>query len=322
MATLTLEAVEKLLDSLSPKELFAQHSYKDLAFATHPDRNPGEPRATVLFDRVAKAWEAKDAPPVLIKGSRHTYTLGRLIAAGDIADVYEGASGSSRYILKIARVPGSHAYLDVEQKHVARLLKEAGDSVYRLYVPTLVESFPAKDKIQKRVNVFAHPGKPMYTFKQVVEKHPKLDGRHIAWIFRRLCEFLEFASRHKIVHGAILPEHVLIDVAGHGVQLCGWGQSVETGQPVKIIASRYASWYPPEVIGKKPTAAATDLYMVGRLMLSAAAGTPDRMKAFFKSLTLPGVLMRPDSPARVYDDFAEVITRVYGPKKFVALSME
>src|SRR5262249_27541671 len=151
------------------------------------------------------------------------YTLAGLVAIGDIAEVHlansesgHGVSPEAQYLLKVSRVPGAHNLLNKERMVLANLRAAAGDTTYGKYLPTLVESFQATDKFLKRVNVFRHePG--WYTLEQVHEQHPALGGRHLAWVFKRLLTVLGFSHRQNTIHGAVLPCHVMIHAASHGL---------------------------------------------------------------------------------------------------------
>src|SRR5262249_33739310 len=160
---------------------------------------------------------------------------------------------------KVARVPQGNDHLDVERKTLTALLRVAGHTTYRNYLPALVDSFPATDRFPQRINVFRwKPG--FHTLEQVHEQRPALEGRHLAWIFKRLLTVLGFGHRQNVVHGAVLPCHALIHAAGHGLQLAGWGRSVAVGQRFRTVPARYQDWYPAEVQHQGPASPATDLF--------------------------------------------------------------
>ena len=53
-----------------------------------------------------------------------------------------------------------------------------------------------------------------------------LDPRDAAWMWRRLLVAIGAAHRAGVIHGAVLPEHVLIHPAEHGLVLVDWCYSV------------------------------------------------------------------------------------------------
>jgi hypothetical protein len=259
------------------------------------------------------------------------YVLERRLAAGDVADIHlgriENDPTDASYLVKVARdKPGSRR-LDNEQRTLANLHAEAGDTTYRKYLPAPVESF-ATDGI--RANVFLYePG--FFTLEQVHEQHPALDGRHLAWIFKRLLTVLGFVHRQEAIHAAVLPCHVLLEAANHGLRLVGWGQSVELGQPIAATASPYAGWYPREVLEREAAGPATDIYMAAKCVVYLAGGdvprnrmpdsVPTEMRRFIRTCLFDGIQMRPDDAWALLDEFDELLQRLYGPPRFHELTL-
>jgi hypothetical protein len=275
--------------------------------------------------------------PSTVQSPKRLYTLQRLLAVGDVADVYVGSAESDpvtraqmNYVVKVSRIPVGQALLDNERKVLVNLLTTAGDTTYRRYLPTLAESFPVRDRIGKRVNVFLYePG--LRTLEEVHEQLPALDGRHLAWIFKRLLTVLGFSHREDIVHGAVLPCHVLIEAAGHGLQLVGWGQSVAGGQRIKTVPTRYKDWFPSEVLKKQPAGPATDLFLAARCLVYLAGGdpvanwmpeaVPRPMQRFLSTCLLDKARMRPNDAWAVLEEFDALLHQLYGPPKFHELTL-
>jgi hypothetical protein len=274
---------------------------------------------------------ALTAPPVSIVGPGGTYTLIGLLAAGDVADVHRADAGMEwSYVLKVARAASGNALLDNESLVLTRLLARAGESTYRKYLPDLISSFWTEDGPRLRVNVFRdQPG--LYTLERVHERHPALEGRHLAWVFKRLLTVLGFSHRQGAVHGAVLPCHVLLDVVGHGARLVGWGQSVAPGRPLAAIVSRYRDWYPPEVLNQRPASPGTDLFLAARCLIYLAGGDPVRnrmpdavpapLRRFVASCLLEGPTMRPRDAWALLDELDALLRRLYGAPEYVPLEM-
>jgi serine/threonine protein kinase len=279
----------------------------------------------------ADTQTTRPAPEVqTVSGPQRAYTLLGSLAVGDAADVYLGSAAESYYLLKMSRSGAGNIRLDNERQVLATLSARAGTTTYRHYLPALVDSFTVHEGFPKRINMFAYePG--FYTLEQVHEQHPALDGRHLAWIFNRLLTVLGFCHRRQIVHGAILPCHVLLHTANHGLQLVGWGQSVQAGETIAIQPSRYQDWYPVEILKHQPVSPATDVFLAAQCVTYLAGGDPvhDRMpdtvpapmRAFIKSCLLEGAAMRPHDAWTVMEEFDDLLRRLYGPPQFHPLSM-
>jgi hypothetical protein len=291
--------------------------------------------ASELLHLPDKPTGVEERPLITLRGSHRKYAVQRLLAEGDVADIHLARSSSDSTmeapcILIISRVPEGRLLLENELGALTQLYRRAERTTYRKYLPTLIESFSVREHFAKRVNVFLHePG--FWTLQQVREQHPILDGRHIAWIFKRLLTVLGFCHRQGRVHGAVLLGHVLIHTDGHGLQLIGWGQSVALGRPIITLSPRYRDWYPPEVRQNQPATAATDLFLAARCMIYLAGGDPVRgrmpdtipaaMRRFIDTCLFPAVSMRPGDAWKLLDEFDELLRKLYGPPKFHDLSM-
>jgi serine/threonine protein kinase len=320
---MTLNEIETLLTK-SPKAIFGADidaEERRLLAACHPDLHGGDVIAAELFKRVKSLASQLRKPPVIIKGKRHTYSLGQLLWTGDVSDIFTAEADGAEYLLKVSRVPGADGLLNNESDALSKIHKAATDTKYRLYVPLLVETIQVRDKFPKRINVF-HRESGVYSLPDVIAKHGRLDGRHLGWIFKRLLTILGFAHQQGIVHGAVLPPHIVLNPDNHGLCLVGWGQSVKSGSPLSVALKSHRDWYPPEVAAKKPATAATDIYMAAKCALHLTGGSmPSHFQGFLNACLLDGQSMRPDDAWSLYDEFDDLLRRVYGPPKFHVLSM-
>lgn len=335
MSDLSLDAIERLIRrARTPADVFARFPYSVLALATRPDLHADDPRAEGLFRRVRELHDWLHAPAPVVRGAKRGYTLAMPVAVGDVADVYLAAGDGGAepgYLVKLSRVPGGDGLLERERLALTALLAAAGDATYRKYLPTLAESFGVADAFPRRANVFLHePG--LFTLEQVHARHPALDARHLAWVFKRVLTAVGFAHRKGVVHGAVLPPHVLIEPEGHGVRLVGWGQSVEGGRPLAAVSTRFAAWYPPEVAARQSATPATDIFLAARCVVYLAGGDPTSgrvpvpvpapLARFLRACLLEGPRMRPDDAWKLLDDFDDVLHGLYGPPQFRELTMD
>lgn len=343
----TDEAIRLVAAARTGADLFGAEAsarrYRALVSALHPDRlgradDRVRAAATDAFVRVTTAWRASRhrRPEDLWLGDHRLgdhrlggHRLGRLAYRGDLADLYEAEPD---LLVKMPRAPADNDLM-AREAHALRTIEERGDPRYLPYVPRLVDSFRHRDPAtgaERRINVLATvPG--LHSLDEVRRAYPDgLDGRDAAWMWRRLLVALGLAHRAGVVHGAVLPRHVLIEPDGHGLVLVGWGCAVVGAAPGAVVAGSapgmgavpalvagHEDWYPPEVTAKRPCGPGTDLAMAARCM-SWLMGehAPHALRSFAAGCRQPALRARPDDAWRLLGELDEVLQRCYGPRTF------
>ncbi|MDI6101623.1 molecular chaperone DnaJ [Actinoplanes sp. NEAU-A12] len=332
--------------------IFAAHDFQDLAGgaaggpayrkwakAVHPDAVSAARRATATdaFAKLSALYKARSeagtaatgeaaggargearAEPV-VQGRRRAYRMGRVFAKGDLAELF--ADGSA--LIKVPRQPADNDLMEAEAKALRRLWLD-GDPRFRPYAPRLIETFVHEDdrRRRRRVNVLER----QHGMISLAEIDRDLDPRDVAWMWRRLLTALGWAHRAGVVHGAVLPEHVLIHPQEHGLVLVDWcyaglGRQQPDGsyaghRPAAIVKAR-RDFYPPEVLHDRSAGPATDIYMATRLMTRLIGPRiPASLRRFAAGCTYDAPRMRPQDAWALLGEFDDLIHQLYGPRKF------
>lgn len=318
-ALTTLDAARTPADLFGDDAVEAARRYRRLARTVHPDVTGG--RTHDAFTRLNALWRAyRDADALTITGGRHDYRLDGDPVGGDVAQLYPARGDGERVLLKMPRDPRDGDLIEREAAALRRLATY-GESRHRAYVPHLVETFRHRDAAtgaQRRVDVLRRLD-GFHDLAAVRRAHPDgVDPRDAAWMWRRLLVALGFVHRAGVLHGAVLPEHVMIHPELHGLVLVGWCHAVaDTGEHVPAMVDRHADLYPPEVPARGPATPGTDLFMAARCMLRLMGDrTPPAMRAFARGCTLPAPHRRPSDAWRLLAEFDELLERLYGPRRF------
>jgi hypothetical protein len=310
----TVEAMTLIETAADPRSLFgrdAGRDYRRLARLTHPDANSGSPRAAAAFARLAALWRQYSTGR----------TPGRLAFTGDIASLYEHQRG----LIKIARDPADNDLMDREAA-VLRRLTATGDARLRPYLPALMECQRHRDPdtgAERRANVLGRLD-GFVTLAEVRAAYPGgLDARDAAWMWRRLLVAAGFAHRAGVIHAAVLPEHVLIHPAQHGLVMVDWCYAITgPGGLVAAIPARYADWYPAEVRSRRPPGPDMDIWLATHCMTQLIGQLiPPPLASFAYGCTLPSPDRRPDDAWRLLAELDAVLERLYGPRKFRPFTM-
>ncbi|BCJ59249.1 serine/threonine protein kinase [Micromonospora endophytica] len=315
----TEEAIRLVSAARDDEELFGadepERRYRELVAVLHPDRlgwlGPGvRAAATEAFVQVTTRWRARRE--TVLRG----YRCGRPAYSGDLADLYDVGADQ---LLKLPRDPRDNDLMDREENALRRLA-ERGDPRWLPYVPRLVDSFTHRDATtgaERRITVLATaPG--LHNLVEVRRAYPDgLDARDVAWMWRRLLVALGLAHRAGVVHGAVLPPHVLIEPHEHGVVLVDWCLSAETGGVVPALVPGYEQWYPVEVTDRRPCGPGTDIAMAAHCMTwLMGAAAPRELLAFAQGCRQRPLSARPDDAWRLLGELDEVLHRLYGPRTF------
>ncbi|GAA2395863.1 serine/threonine protein kinase [Dactylosporangium salmoneum] len=301
-----------LVEGASAEELFggadAHQRYLRLARLVHPDA--AGPRGTKAFARLAELWHSRGT----IRSARGVYSTAVLDHRGDLANLYKVPEGH----LKLVRDPSCNDLMAREAAALRRMA-EHGDPRYLPYVPRLVDAFRHKTDKVYRGNVIGVSATNLHSLAEVQQRRPHgLDPRDAAWMWRRLLVALGLAHRAGVIHGAVLPEHVLIEPDDHGVVLVDWCYSASApGERIAAIVPRHRDQYPAEVLDRGTPGPYTDLAMAAGLM-SGLMGerAPKALRRFADGCRLASPRQRPDDAWGLLAELDELLHRLYGPRKF------
>lgn len=315
----TEEALRLVATATSDDDLFgpdrSARRYRQLVTALHPDRlataDPAtRAAATEAYIRVTTRW--RDCRTPVLGGHR----LLRIAHRGDLADLWDVGADQ---LLKLPRQPIDNDLMAREARAL-RTIAERGDPRHLPYVPRLVDSFRHRDPetgADRLVNVLATaPG--LHSLDEVLQAYPDgLDPRDVAWMWRRLLVALGLAHHAGVVHGAVLPRHVLIGPEVHGVVLVDWCCAVIGDGTVPAMVPGHEDWYPREVHERDQCGPGTDIAMATRCMTELMGDrAPRELRDFAAGCSLPALHARPDDAWKLLAELDGVLDRLYGPRVF------
>jgi serine/threonine protein kinase len=318
--------------------------YRELVTIAHPDRNQGSMDAANEACKALQEWYTVAqrqiaqgvyglAPRISATTKLHQYLGYAPPIQGDLCELFPAEASGNSVLLKIARQARNNDLLQAEAQALRKIARALDGQPTRAHFPTLVEHFLLRTAAgdQRHTNVLrAESG--YVSLAEVLDAYPNgLPAADAAWMFNRILTALGIAHSLGIVHGAVVPAHVLVRPDDHNGMLIDWCYSVPIGQPIKAISPPYAADYPPEVRAKQPATPATDLYMAARCMARLLGGRPDTLelptnvprpiRALLSACLLPAAQRRADDAWHVFDDFHEILGRLYGPPQFRPFAM-
>jgi serine/threonine protein kinase len=356
MGSLDLQAAKRVYESAkAPEDVFGPLADKDalnaafrrLVRVVHPDKYASDAAdhdlathviaelngwRTIAEQKLAAGTYGDGAPhtapsaPVetVIETPKRKYVLSAPFATGDVADLYACEFDGAQAVFKVAMSAADNDLLEAEAKSL-RALKGDGTRFYR-YIPTLLDTFTLRGergRAPRRVNVVQR-ALGCVTLADVLRHYPGgVDFRDMAWMFKRALAALGFVHHAGLVHGAVLPEHVMVHPTEHGAKLVDWCYSVPAGSRVRAVSKAHRAMVAPEILAKGPATAQTDVYMLGKCMeaLLCTALTPPTVLTFLASCTIAQPSRRPSSAWALHEEFDELLRRLVGRPQFRPLAM-
>lgn len=352
---------DRILGLKHPEDLFGapcgprdvQRVYRQLVHVVSPDKYARDADAFALASDVfrtltglkgiadakigAGTYGNKAAPPpaqpqgplvVLVRGK--PFSVLDKLYEGDLSDVhdvsYEDGCDAQHDLIKIALDPADNDLIESEAGTLRHLDKSARPGTsFPLYYAKLIASLVIRDAAGKsrRANVVQR-AVDFAPLADVLKACPDgIDFRDATWMLKRWMVALGYAHSVGVVHGAVLPPHLLMmpDVGsskrGHAGKVIDWAYAVRTGSAIKAISAPYRDWYAPEVLGKGPVTPATDAYMLGRCALALMnKEAPRGIAEFWARFVRSAPERRPQDLWRAHDEYEAVLKRIVGAPSY------
>ena len=280
---------------------------------------------------------------VLVATPTRVYTVTDLLGKDDLCNIYRCIypveQTKHQGMFRLTNDPYDNDLMQNEAKTLYHLQGDKDYDDFRAFIPVILEAFlyQDSDKKAKQVNICGlHPdiGEPneLYTLEEVHQYYLNgIDPRDMAWMWRRVLYILGFIHGAEVIHGAIVPWHILIEPKEHKLMISGWGFSVRnpkaTGNHLKAMSLSYEKWYPASVKEKKPPTAALDIGMAARCMMYLIGAEPtqkpkhrnldSQLERYFTKC----IEQQPQDAWQLLSEFDKIIENLWGERKFRIFTM-
>lgn len=271
--------------------------------------------------------------PIIVMVGKKKYTVKNVFMQGDLADLYHCEFGGKDVIFKLAQSAADNDLLENEAKMLKKLYPDtAKDEKFYRYLPKLQDSMMVRTKgMQRKANVLPKLD-DYFSLAEVHKQHPVLDFRDVVWMFKRTLAAIGFIHKAGVVHGALVPSHVLVHPKTHGAKLVDWCYAVEKGHPIKAAVKTYKDFYAPEVYKKIPATPQTDIYMAAKCAVYLLGGNvttmvmpkevPGGVQGFLRACAIESQSKRPDDAWALHEEFDELLLKLVGKPTYRPLKME
>jgi len=332
-----------------PEEIFGPYSehmkdeYKYIIGKIHPDKQKNNKEMfTELFQKVQKLKiEAEirvkegiygttisskvEFDPVIIRTKRNSYTLTSSLNDADICNVYKCTDkDKTPLIFKSAKIPGNNDLVLNEINTLNKIKNKFHHKMYSKFYSELFDSFKIINKDKKKLQIAILPDYRDKGYVSLLDVRHKfeneLDPRHIVWIFKRLLMAIGHIHNNNIVHGSLIPPHILVHPVDHSIKIIDWSYSITGSNKISVISNKYSDFYPSEVFEKEISTGITDIYTIVKTMQYLCRGNTEMplfMKRFFK-----GCLSHRSYDAwDLHEEFDGLVHEFYGKPKYVLMEI-
>ncbi len=339
---------EQLDKACCPEDVFGKnpamvgHLFRDFTKVVHPDLHGNSELSNQAFQVLN---DLKSEADQRIKsgtwGNRFPLAkcapipIGAFMAkprpiVGDIADVYSVVGKSQ--VIKVARHADDNDLLRAEAA-VLPILRRTVPLPILNGLPVLLSHFQIDGVWKREANVLSTVS-GFITAEAVHSKMPSLDGRTAVWIFKRILALLGWVHQAGYIHGAILPQHVLLypdndghypidprarDVRKHSIRLIDWCYAVDFRQRTRLSSwvPDYMAYYPPEIVAKSSLDETADFYMAAKLIQLLSNNLPGELDAVLDRCMDKNPKRRYRKAADVLDSWTKAARAVYGSPRWV-----
>jgi hypothetical protein len=294
------------------------------------------------FRRAYREWnQPADGGEEILQVAGTFWRLGPLIAEGERSHVYQARRArwpTELALVKVLRDPEKAAVFERE-RWILRTLSAsdaAGASAIQPRLPQVILGGIAESARLKgsRIQVFRWATGFLHTFDDVRKVHVGggLPPRAAIWVWRRILEVLAFLHAADTVHGAVLPEHLLVERGEHGVRLVGFNVAGKPGTALLGITPGREAFY----CGGGPTPASLspglDLAMSARAVAWLLGGNPSGEVPLGVVPPALAALIRTEAgretertpsrdPLALHGELGELAEQLYGPPTFCPIPM-
>lgn len=267
----------------------------------------------------------------------HRYAILGRLARGEGTDVFLAERDgrlTERVVLKILRAERDRDLLEREHTMLGELERSTAQGAphFTRLLPQRVALGVARLGMHGEAgerHVAAHRWRSgfVHTGLDVRDAYPGgVPPAHAVWMWKRMLELLGFVHRSGFVHGAVLPEHVLIHAKDHGVVLCGWSCAGRAASALVARTEGADESYPDDLRAGAPLAPRHDVAMSARVISRLLGGTAAALPSGVPD-PLARVVAAHLAPAAGADAWAlmrevqDAANEVFGPPRFVPFDM-
>ncbi len=210
------------------------------------------------------------------------YLVEGLLGNGDKCDVFRARTDSETPELVIVKALACEEDADLFRSEIAvarrfQTFDDVSSEFFRQFVPDVADAgtvaFP--DGTSAPAVAYRNAHQFDWTVADILREYPKgIHPKDVVWMTNRVCDLLAWIHGKRIVHGAIVPDHLVIKCETHSVRIVDWGYASGIGQPLRAMSVANGVYYPDALRPETRVDVTHDLAMACRVGIALLGGNP------------------------------------------------
>jgi hypothetical protein len=326
-----MNTLDDILRAVEYSDLFKTGTKKELRGLlklAHPDLHPdNQVKAKKAFIHINSLWNLRNAPTKTRPGTTHASTSSEIITKkneyhhlksirkSNGVETYRGIDSNGNVAFLLVSTHPKIGEMLMEGVKNLKTVKSNLTDLYKEFFPDTTDAFRINQSGRKLFGIAQTlPGKN-YSLREVLEDYPEgIDGRDVAWIYRRMLVAVGNMHDANVGHGAPTLDAFLINPDTHDLQLTDWQFSKELDSDINMVTPEIKHHYAADKIITRQK----DLRILTETALTLVdKKVPRQLKAF-----LNGMKRYPTEYAQeALHEFDEILKEVYGPRTFHEFKM-
>lgn len=324
-----MKTLDQILEANQYSDLFKTGTKKELRNLlkqAHPDLHPdNQTKAEKAFIHINSLWNSRNSSPMSsstassmskdIITKKNEYHHLKTVRKNNGVETFRGIdSNGNQAFLLVSTHPKIGVMLMEGVKNLKTVKSNLTDQ-YKEFFPETTDAFRINQNGQKLFGVTQTLPAINYSLREVMEDYPEgIDGRDIAWIYRRMLVAVGNMHDYGVGHGAPTVDAFLITPKTHELQLTNWQFSQELTSDINMVTKDIKHHYDADKVITREK----DLQILSETALSLTdTKTPRQLQAFLK-----GMKRYPTAHAQeALHEFDEILREVYGPRTFHEFKM-
>ena len=152
--------------------------------------------------------------------------------------------------------------------------------------------------------------KDMPSLLEVMNVYPNgIDERDMIWMYKRMLAAIQTAHNEGVVHSAVLPQHVLLNLVNHGICLIDWMHINKVGRKPNINKIATNDYYPDYKL-TADNSTALDIHMAS-VCAAKLIGGVDKASKEIRIILRAGMSGATDA-LLVHEQMDKVAKKLYG----------